>query len=79
MVANLVSKTRPRNRQKLENLLENWDFPSPKIQFSSHKIQLSSMAFCFLQRLFNFPQWLSAFQEVQENLFTAANIQKITI
>jgi hypothetical protein len=41
------------------------------------------MAFCFLQQLSNFlqrlsdfPQWLSTFQE---NLFTVASIQKITI
>jgi hypothetical protein len=47
---------------------------------------LSSMAFRFLQRLSeflqrlsNFPQRLAAFQEIQENLFTAASIQKITI
>jgi hypothetical protein len=54
---------------------------------------LSSMAFQFLQQLSNFPQWLSdflqwlskfpqrlsAFREIQENLFTAASIQKITI
>jgi hypothetical protein len=47
---------------------------------------LSSTAFRFLQRLSNFPQWLSnfpqrlsSFQEIQENLFTAASIQKITI
>jgi hypothetical protein len=32
----------------------------------------------FPQRLSNFPQWLSSFQEIQENLFTAASIQKIT-
>jgi hypothetical protein len=40
---------------------------------------LSSMAFCFLQRLSDFPQWLSAFREIRENLFTAASIRKITI
>jgi hypothetical protein len=47
---------------------------------------LSSMAFRFLrwlsdfpQRLSNFPQRLSSFQEIQENLFTVASIQKITI
>jgi hypothetical protein len=47
---------------------------------------LSSTAFRFLQQLSdfpqwlsNFPQWLSSFQEIQENLFTAASIQKITI
>jgi hypothetical protein len=54
---------------------------------------LPSTAFQFLQRLSNFPQrlsdfpqrpsdfpqWLSSFQEIQENLFTAASIQKITI
>jgi hypothetical protein len=47
---------------------------------------LSSAAFQFLQRLSNFPQWLSnflqrlsSFQEIRENLFTVASIQKITI
>jgi hypothetical protein len=68
-------------------------FLPPKIQFSSHEIQfspisflLSSTTFRFLQRLSdfpqrlsNFPQWLSSFQEIQENLFTGACIQKITI
>jgi hypothetical protein len=44
------------------------------------------MAFRFLQqlsdfpqRLSDFPQRLSSFQEIQENLFTAASIQMITI
>jgi hypothetical protein len=44
------------------------------------------MAFRFLQRLSDFPQrlsdfpqQLSSFQEIQENLFTVASIQKITI
>jgi hypothetical protein len=54
---------------------------------------LSSTAFCFLQRLSDFPQrlpnfpqrlsdfsqQLSSFREIKENLFTAASIQKITI
>jgi hypothetical protein len=40
---------------------------------------LSSTAFQFLQRLSDFSQWLSAFQEIKENLFMAASIQKITI
>ncbi len=40
---------------------------------------LSPTAFCFLQWLSNFTQQLSAFREIQENLFTAASIQKITI
>jgi hypothetical protein len=47
---------------------------------------LSSTAFRFLQwfsnfpqRLSDFPQRLSSFREIQENLFTAASIQKITI
>jgi hypothetical protein len=51
-----------------------------------NSFSLSSMAFRFLQRLSNFlqrlsnfPQWLSAFREIQENLSTAASIQKITI
>jgi hypothetical protein len=41
--------------------------------------QHSSTAFRFFQRLSNFPQWLSAFQEIGENLSTAARLQKITI
>jgi hypothetical protein len=47
---------------------------------------LSSTAFRFLQWLSDFPQWLSnfsqrlsAFQEIRENLFMAASIQKISI
>jgi hypothetical protein len=33
----------------------------------------------FPQRLSNFPQQLFAFREIQENLFMARSIQKITI
>jgi hypothetical protein len=40
---------------------------------------LSSTAFRFLQRLSDFPQRLPAFQEIRENLFTVASIQKFTI
>jgi hypothetical protein len=40
---------------------------------------LSSTAFRFLQRLSNFPQRLSAFQEIRENLSMVTSIQKITI
>jgi hypothetical protein len=40
---------------------------------------LSSTAFRFLQGHSNFPQQLSTFREIQENLPTAASIQKITI
>jgi hypothetical protein len=38
-----------------------------------------STAFCFLQRLSDFPQRLSTFQEIQENLSMAASIRKIAI
>jgi hypothetical protein len=38
-----------------------------------------STVFRFLQRLSNFPQWLSSFQEIRENLSMAASIQKIAI
>jgi hypothetical protein len=37
------------------------------------------MAFLFLQCLSDFHQRLSSFQEIQENLFMAASIRKITI
>jgi hypothetical protein len=40
----------------------------------SNSFPLSSTAFRFLQRLSNFPQRLSAFRELRENLFTAASI-----
>jgi hypothetical protein len=47
---------------------ENWDFPSPKLRFSSHKIQFSSTAFRFPRNLrkssstaIQFLQRLSAF------------------
>ena len=40
---------------------------------------LSPTAFCFLQRLSNFPQWLSTFREIRENLFMARSIRKIAI
>ncbi len=59
-------------REIQENLLQRlYDF--------FNGVPLSSNAFRFLQWLSDFPQWLSAFQEIQENLFTAAGIQKITI
>jgi hypothetical protein len=37
------------------------------------------MAFRFYQQLSDFPQRLSTFQEIRENLFMAASIQKIAI
>jgi hypothetical protein len=40
---------------------------------------ISSTAFRFLQWLSDFPQRLSAFQEIRENLFMATSIRKITI
>jgi hypothetical protein len=66
-------------------LLLKSNFPHTKFDFLQrlstffNGFPLSSTAFQFLQRLFDFPQRLSAFQEIQENLFTAASIQKITI
>jgi hypothetical protein len=40
---------------------------------------LSSTAFRFLQWLSDFPQRLSTFQEIRENLSMAASIRKIAI
>jgi hypothetical protein len=40
---------------------------------------LSPTAFQILQRLSDFPQRLSAFQEIRENLFMARSIRKIAI
>jgi hypothetical protein len=51
MVANLVSKRDPKIARNSRISWENWDFPSPKLLFSSHKIQFSSTAFQFLQPL----------------------------
>jgi hypothetical protein len=47
MVANLMSKQDPQIARNLRISWENWDFPSPKLQFTSHKIQFSSTAFQF--------------------------------
>ncbi len=47
MVANLVSKRDPKIARNLRISWENWDFPSPKLRFSSLKIQFSSTAFRF--------------------------------
>jgi hypothetical protein len=58
-------------REIQENLLQ-W------LSNFCNNFPLSSTAFRFLQRLSNFPQQLSAFREIRENLFTAASIQKIT-
>ncbi len=60
------------NRENRENLLQ-------RLSNFFKGFPLSSTAFRFLQLLSNFPQRLSAFREIQENLFTAASIQKITI
>jgi hypothetical protein len=82
MVANLVSKRDAKIARNLRISWENWDFPSPKLQFSSHKIQFFSMAFQFLRNprkssstaylvsstAFRFLQRLSNFQEIRENL-----------
>jgi hypothetical protein len=51
IVANLVSKQDPKIARNSRISWENWDFPSPKLQFSSHKIRFSSTAFWFLQQL----------------------------
>jgi hypothetical protein len=59
--------------------------PCPKSNFpqrlSNFRQRLTAFlnGFCFPQRLSNFPQRLTTFQEIQENLSTAASIQKITI
>jgi hypothetical protein len=61
-------------------LLLNSNFPHKKINFLQwlsaffNSFPLSSMAFRFLQRLSDFPQRLSNFREVRENLFMAASI-----
>jgi hypothetical protein len=66
-------------------LLLKSDFPHTKFNFLQrlsaffNGFLLSSMAFQFLQQLSDFPQRLSAFREIQENLFMLASIQKITI
>jgi hypothetical protein len=79
----------PKTRESLGKIgiffLLKSDFPHTKLDFLQqlssffNSFLLSSTAFRFLQWLSNFPQWLSAFQEIRENLFTAASIQKITI
>jgi hypothetical protein len=66
-------------------LLLNSNFSHTKFDFLQrlsaffNGFPLSSMAFQFLQSLSNFTQWLSDFQEIRENLFTVASIQKINI
>jgi hypothetical protein len=50
---------------------------SGKIFFNGFPI--SSMAFQFLQWLSDFPQRLSTFREIRENLSMTASIQKIAI
>jgi hypothetical protein len=86
MVANCVAK---RVSKIARNLRISWEilrFSPPEIQFSSpqnpiffNNFPLSSTAFRFPQWPSNFPQWLSTFREIQENLSTAAIIQKIAI
>jgi hypothetical protein len=79
----------PETRESLGKmgnfLLLKSNFPHTKFDFLQqlstffNGFPVSSMAFRFLQWLSNFPQQLSAFREIQENLFTAASIQEITI
>ncbi len=68
VVANLVSKKDPKIARNLRISWENWDFPSLKLHFSSHKIRFSSTAFRFPRNprkssstAFRFLQRLSAF------------------
>ncbi len=82
-----------QNRQKLENLLGNIEiFPAWNPIFLAQNpiflngfptfvngFLLSWMAFRFPQWLSNFPQQLSTFRKIQENLSTAASIQKIAV
>ena len=42
-----VKKQDPKIARNSRISWENWDFPSPKLQFSSHKIRFSSTAFQF--------------------------------
>jgi hypothetical protein len=65
--------------QRLSNFGEIQENLLQQLYNFFNRFSLSSTAFCFLQWLSNFPQWLSAFREIQENLFTAASIRKITI
>jgi hypothetical protein len=66
-------------------LLPKPNFPHTKFDFHNplsaffNDFLIFSTAFCFLQWLSDLPQWLSAFQEIQEKLFTARSMQKITI
>jgi hypothetical protein len=79
----------PETRESLGKigifLLLKSNFPHTKFNFLQwlsaffNGFPLSSTAFCFLQWLSNFPQRCSAFQEIQENLFTAASIRKMAI
>ncbi len=68
MVVNSVSKQDPKIARNSRISWENWDFPSPKLRFSPHKIWFSSTAFRFPRNprkssstVFQFLQWLSAF------------------
>ncbi len=63
-----VKKLDPQIARNLRISWENWDFPSPKLQFSSRKIQFSSTAFQFPRNprkssstAFQFLQRLSTF------------------
>ncbi len=51
----------------------------PRLSNFFNGFPLSETAFRFLQRLSSFPQRLSTFWEIRENLSMAANIRKIAI
>jgi hypothetical protein len=65
--------------QRLSNFQEIQENLLQRLSDFFNSFLLSSTAFRFLQRLSDFPQRLSTFQEFRENLSTVANIQKIAI
>ncbi len=89
VVENLVSKQDPKFSslkiwfssmvQRLSNFREIRENILQRFSDFFNSFPISSMAFCFLQRLSDFPQRLSTFREIWENLSMAASIRKIAI
>jgi hypothetical protein len=66
-------------REIRENLLQQLSAFFNGFPLSSTAFCFFSTTFQFLQWLSGFPQRLSAFRKIRENLFTVASIRKITI
>ncbi len=69
----------PQGLSSFQEIQENLFLVATAFRFLQRLSDFPQRLSNFPQRLSNFPQRLSSFKEIQENLSTAAGIQKITI